>query len=106
MNKNSPTEFEMTATADCPKFEFVSTRIVRHRQIAKDTWQMTVESESLASRTLPGQFFMVRIAGLNDPLIGRALAMFDMHCDSFGKPSAISVVYTVKGKFTQVRCRG
>ena len=102
MNKNSPTEFEMTATADCPKFEFVSTRIVRHRQIAKDTWQMTVESESLASRTLPGQFFMVRIAGLNDPLIGRALAMFDMHCDSSGNPSAISVVYTVKGKFTQV----
>lgn len=95
----------MTATTDCPKFEFVSTRIIRHRQIAKDTWQMTIESESLAQRTLPGQFFMVRIAGLNDPLIGRALAMFDMHCDSTGKPSAISVVYAVKGKFTQVLSR-
>jgi len=44
---------------------------------------------------------MVRIAGQNDPLIGRALAMYDMHRNASGQPTAVSVVYTVKGKFTQ-----
>jgi dihydroorotate dehydrogenase electron transfer subunit len=82
------------------RFEFVSTCIAQHRCIAKDTWRMTVESPELARRAVPGQFFMVRIAGQNDPLIGRALAMYDMHRDKSGQPLAVSVVYTVKGKFT------
>lgn len=82
-------------------FEFVSTRISQHRCIAEDTWRLTVEAPELARRTVPGQFFMVRIAGQNDPLIGRALAMYDMHRDKSGQPTAVSVVYTVKGKFTQ-----
>lgn len=93
----------MATTSACtPRFEFVKTRIIRHGQIAKDTWQVTFESPNMAARALPGQFFMIRIAGLNDPLIGRALAMFDMHRDADGKPGAISLVYTVKGKFTSV----
>ena len=86
---------------DSPHFEFVSTRIEQHRCIAQDTWRLTVVSPELARRTVPGQFFMVRIAGQNDPLIGRALAMYDMHRDKSGTPQAVSVVYTVKGKFTQ-----
>ena len=56
-------------------FDFLSTRIARHRCIAKDTWQLTVEAPELARKTVPGQFFMIRIAGRTDPLIGRALAM-------------------------------
>jgi len=87
------------------KFECVSTRIVHHREIALDTWRLTVESPELAQRTVPGQFFMVRIAGQNDPLIGRALALYDRHLDPNGKPVAVSVVYTVKGKFTQALSR-
>lgn len=83
------------------QFDFVSTRIAMHRCIAKDTWQLTVEAPELARRTVPGQFFMVRIAGRNDPLIGRALAMYDRHLGTDGQPEAVSVVYTVKGKFTQ-----
>lgn len=91
-----------TTTACTPRFEFVQTRIIRHQQIAKDTWQLTFEAPQMACKSLPGQFFMIRIAGLNDPLIGRALAMFDMHRDADGKPGALSLVYTVKGKFTKV----
>jgi dihydroorotate dehydrogenase electron transfer subunit len=88
-----------------PRFEFVSTQIVRHRVIAKDTWQLTLAIPSLAQKTLPGQFFMVRIAGVNDPLIGRAFALYDVHDGPGGTPEAISVVYTVKGKFTQALSR-
>ncbi len=94
-----------TALSNAPgceaTFDFVSTRIVKHCCIAKDTWQLTVESPELARKTVPGQFFMIRIAGRTDPLIGRALAMYDRHLDQNGQPEAVSVVYTVKGKFTQ-----
>ncbi|MFY7874247.1 MAG: dihydroorotate dehydrogenase electron transfer subunit [Pirellula sp.] len=88
-----------------PAFEFVEARIEKHRPIAKDTWQLTFAAPNLASRAVPGQFFMVRIAGQNDPLIGRALAMYDMHRDAAGQPHSVSVVYTVKGKFTQALAR-
>ena len=92
----------LSITEDCStKFDFVTTRIAKHRCIAKDTWQLMVEAPELARRTVPGQFFMVRIAGRTDPLIGRALAMYDRHLDKDEQPEAVSVVYTVKGKFTQ-----
>lgn len=90
----------------CSKdFQWLESRIVEHRSIAKDTWQLTLEAPSLARCTLPGQFFMVRLAGLNDPLIGRALAMFDRGFDSQGNPQTVSVAYVVKGKFTQALSR-
>jgi dihydroorotate dehydrogenase electron transfer subunit len=82
-------------------FEFVSTRIEQQRSIARDTWRLTSIAPEIAKRAVPGQFLMVRIAGQTDPLIGRALAMYDMHRDAQGQPNAISMVYTVKGKFTQ-----
>lgn len=88
-----------------PAFEFVETRIEQQKLIAKDTWQLTVRAPNLACRAIPGQFFMVRIAGQNDPLIGRALAMYEMHRNADGQPDGISVVYTVKGKFTQALAR-
>ncbi len=36
---------------------------------------------------------MLRIAGVNDPLIGRAFALFDRH-------DGLELVYLAKGKFT------
>jgi dihydroorotate dehydrogenase electron transfer subunit len=84
-----------------PRFSFVTTRIEQHRCIAQDTWRMTFIAPELARQTVPGQFFMVRLADQNDPLIGRALAMYSTHRDARGNPQAISVVYVVKGKFTQ-----
>jgi dihydroorotate dehydrogenase electron transfer subunit len=82
-------------------FHFERTEILAHRLIAKDTWQLTFRSSKLAQSTLPGQFFMIRLAHCNDPLIGRALAMFDRSTDTAGNLEALSVAYVVKGKFTQ-----
>jgi dihydroorotate dehydrogenase electron transfer subunit len=44
---------------------------------------------------------MIRIAGLQDPLIGRAFAAYDILCDEQGVPESIDVVYIAKGKFTR-----
>lgn len=73
--------------------------VVENTQIAQDTYRLRFVSPMIAERITPGQFIMVRIHGLNDPLIGRALALYDLPTTQSGE-SAIDVVYVVKGKFT------
>jgi len=51
---------------------------------------------------VPGQFVMIRIAGISAPLIGRALAVYDVIEDQSGEPTWIDLVYLRKGTFTTV----
>lgn len=71
----------------------VCVRILANDRLAKDTYRVRLDAPALAQSAVPGQFFMLRIAGGNDPLIGRALALFDRH-------DGLELVYLVKGKFT------
>ncbi len=82
----------MTTFAD--HADHVRVSILANDLIAKDTMRVCFRAPHLAARVVPGQFFMLRVAGLNDPLIGRALALF--RCDD----ETVEVVYLVKGKFT------
>ena len=54
----------------------------------------------MRERIVPGQFLMLRLAGLDDPLLGRPLALYDVVLDAAGRPTAIDVVYLVLGKMT------
>jgi dihydroorotate dehydrogenase electron transfer subunit len=67
--------------------------ILANERLAKDTYRVRLDAPQMALRAIPGQFFMLRIAQCNDPLIGRALALF-------GRDSGLELVYLVKGKFT------
>lgn len=71
----------------------VCATILANERLAKDTYRVRLDAPHLASAALPGQFFMIRISGGNDPLIGRALALFD-------RSGGLELVYLVKGKFT------
>jgi dihydroorotate dehydrogenase electron transfer subunit len=72
--------------------------VVEHVPLARDTYRVRFECPEMAKRALPGQFFMLRLAGYNDPLIGRALALYDTVCDP--EPWGIDLVYLVHGKLT------
>ena len=74
--------------------------VIENVEVARDTFRLRFACSEMARRILPGQFLMVRIAGYDDPLIGRPLAMYDVIADKQGEPHAIDVVYIVKGKFT------
>lgn len=52
----------------------------------------------MAARIAPGQFLMLKLAGTDDPLIGRPLAMYDIVAGERGR--AIEVVYVVLGNLT------
>lgn len=70
-------------------------------KVAQDTYRLQLACPEIAQRILPGQFVMLRLTGVNDPLIGRALALYDTLLSSTGQPSGIELVYLVKGKFTR-----
>lgn len=75
-------------------------RIFENQQLAKSTYRLRFACPSIAGRITPGQFLMVRLADCDDPLIGRALALYDTVDDPAGEPDAIDVVYLVGGKLT------
>jgi dihydroorotate dehydrogenase electron transfer subunit len=78
----------------------LTTELLLNEVIARDTYRLRFAAPQLAELAVPGQFFMIRLSGFNDPLIGRALAMYDRGCDAAGKPATIDLVYVVKGRLT------
>ena len=84
----------MTCFAD--QATSVTTEIIEHERLAIDTMRLRVAVPDFVERTVPGQFFMLRIPTGNDPLIGRAFALYDL----VPEQSAIDVVYVVKGRLT------
>src|SRR5688500_9578620 len=74
--------------------------IVENVRLAKDTYRVRFSAPEIARRIVPGQFLMLRLAGVNDPLIGRPLALYDTVAGDSGAAEAVDVVYLVKGKLT------
>lgn len=68
--------------------------------LAKDTFRVRLGCPEIAARIVPGQFVMLRLAGFDDPLLGRPLALYDTVLDGRGEPRGIDLVYLVSGKLT------
>jgi dihydroorotate dehydrogenase electron transfer subunit len=94
----------MSALAPVPRFadralqQTVET--IENIQLARDTYRIRFACPELAQRIVPGQFIMLRLAGCNDPLLGRPLALYDTVLSGAGEPIGIDVVYLIMGKMT------
>jgi dihydroorotate dehydrogenase electron transfer subunit len=75
--------------------------VVENVPLARDTYRIRLDCPVLARRIVPGQFLMVRLAGVNDPLLGRPLALYDVAADAAGQPAAVDIVYLTVGKMTR-----
>ena len=75
--------------------------IVENVRLARDTYRVRFECPAMARQFVPGQFLMMRLAGCNDPLLGRPLALYDTVLDSRGEPTALDIVYLALGKMTR-----
>ncbi len=74
--------------------------VVENVRLARDTYRVRFDCPELANRITPGQFVMLRLAGGDDPLLARPLALYDTVLDAAGNPRGIDVVYLVVGKLT------
>ncbi|WP_010582336.1 dihydroorotate dehydrogenase electron transfer subunit [Schlesneria paludicola] len=79
-----------------------SATVVEHELMAKNTWRMRLSCPAIARQIVPGQFFMVRIPGRSDPLLGRPFALYDIYTDADGHPAGLDFGYVVVGKMTSV----
>ena len=77
------------------------TTVVENVQLTHDIYRVRVDCPEIARRAVPGQFLMLRLAGTNDPLLGRPLALYDTILDEKGEPVGIDLVYLVLGKMTR-----
>ena len=68
---------------------------------ARDTYRVRFACPELARRIVPGQFVMLRLSGVDDPLLGRPMAMYDVVLDDGGEPRGLDVVYLTVGKMTR-----
>ena len=74
----------------------------QHELIGEGTYRLRVAAPAIAAAAVPGQFVMIRMSGLNAPLIGRALAIYDIFNDENGQPTWVDLVYIRKGALTSV----
>lgn len=70
-------------------------------RVARDTYLLRFGCPEIASRIVPGQFVMIKIAGSDDPLLGRPLAVYDVALDGDGRPWGLEIVYMAIGKMTR-----
>jgi dihydroorotate dehydrogenase electron transfer subunit len=76
--------------------------VIENVRLARDTFRVRIAAPRIAASIVPGQFVMLRLAGYDDPLLGRPLALYDtvVAPDQAGSPFALDVVYLVQGKLT------
>ena len=80
---------------------FATVTVGENVRIARDTFRLRFDCPRIAERIVPGQFVMLRLAGADDPLLGRPLALYDTVLDDVGRPVGLDVVYLVVGKLTR-----
>lgn len=88
-----------------PDAEQVTATVDSVVQLAENTWAVRLVAPTVASRILPGQFFMVRPAAGDDPLLGRPFALFDTWNDADGQRQGVEFGFVVVGKLTSLMCR-
>jgi dihydroorotate dehydrogenase electron transfer subunit len=74
--------------------------ILENEEIQEDYFLMKVKMAPLFENPSPGQFVMIRIAGLNDPFLSRPISIYAF---SRGKNyCTMELLYRVMGKGTQI----
>ena len=75
--------------------------VVENVQLARDTFRVRFECPEIARQIVPGQFLMHKLAGCDDPLLGRPLALYDTVLSTEQEPIGVDIVYLVLGKMTR-----
>jgi len=90
-------------SATCPNIRpcaHVGAMVLANDLLAERTWRLRLSCPDLAATSQPGQFFMVRLPGRTDPLLGRPFALYDTVVDGAGKLIGLEIVHLVVGRVT------
>ncbi len=74
--------------------------VVENVRLAERTFRVRVADAEIGRLVRPGQFVMLRIPSITDPLLGRPFALYDTNLDAAGGVVGYDLVYLVVGKIT------
>jgi dihydroorotate dehydrogenase electron transfer subunit len=80
--------------------KFYIGEVLENEEIQKDCFLMKVKTAPSFQNPLPGQFVMIRIAGLADPFLSRPVSIYSFSQNE--NYSTIELLYRVVGKGTQI----
>lgn len=79
--------------------------VLENEHLAERTYRLRVADPEIAARIRPGQFIMLRIPDITDPILGRAFALYDTYLDPSARPAGYDLVHLVVGKMTSLMSR-
>lgn len=71
--------------------------IISNQQLAPKIWRLSFSARQLTNEAVPGQFLMIRIAELTDPLLRRPLGIHNLDQET----GAVDILYQVVGRGTR-----
>jgi dihydroorotate dehydrogenase electron transfer subunit len=74
--------------------------VCQQQQLAPEIFRLRFHCPPIARQIVPGQFVMIRLAEGDDPLLGRAFALYDTVADASGCFDCVDIVYLVVGRLT------
>ncbi|HID24426.1 MAG TPA: dihydroorotate dehydrogenase electron transfer subunit [Planctomycetaceae bacterium] len=94
-------ELDQYGTANRSAAVHTVATVVEQSPMAADTFRMRLRCPDIARRIVPGQFFMLREPNIDDPLLGRPFALFDVYGQEGADLDGVEIGYLVLGKMTR-----
>jgi dihydroorotate dehydrogenase electron transfer subunit len=79
----------------------IDATVIANARLSRDYSVLSLAAPEVGRRTRPGQFVMVKPAGVTDPLLRRPFSVFEILRDSAGEVTGISILNKRAGRSTK-----
>jgi dihydroorotate dehydrogenase electron transfer subunit len=78
----------------------IDATVISNSRLSRDYSVLSLAAPEVGSRTQPGQFVMVKPAGVTDPLLRRPFSVFEVLRDAAGRVTGVSIFNKRAGRST------
>jgi dihydroorotate dehydrogenase electron transfer subunit len=79
----------------------IDATVIANARLSRDYSVLSLAAPEVGTRTQPGQFVMVKPAGVTDPLLRRPFSVFEVLRNGAGKVTGVSILNKRAGRSTQ-----
>jgi len=78
----------------------IAATVIENNRLSRDYSVLSLAAPAVGKRTAPGQFVMVKPAGVTDPLLGRPFSVFEVLRNAAGEVTGVSNLNKRAGRST------
>ena len=79
----------------------IDATVIANARLSRDYSVLSLAAPEVGKRTKPGQFVMVKPAGITDPLLRRPFSVFEVLRDDAGQITGVSILNKIAGRSTK-----